>query len=154
MARRKNQKKGQKKTFGTRDDSNNQKNWTELVKENAKWESYYKDLGVIPEEEWDTFKKTCQTQLPLTFRITGSRKHAKEVLQLFQENHLPNLTNVVWEGETVKPPMALPWYPQNLGWQLDVSKALSGRMSSFLVCKGSLLLRTQLVTSRDRRLCP
>lgn len=144
MARRKNQKKGQKKTFGTRDDSNNQKNWTELVKENAKWESYYKDLGVIPEEEWDTFKKTCQTQLPLTFRITGSRKHAKEVLQLFQENHLPNLTNVVWEGETVKPPMALPWYPQNLGWQLDVSKSVIrkneqfSRMQRFLVVENAV----------------
>lgn len=144
MARRKNQKKGPKKTFGTRDDYNNQKNWTELVKENEKWETYYKDLGVIPVEEWDQFKKTCQSQLPLTFRITGSRKHSKEVLQLFQEHHLPNLTNVTWENEVVKPPMALPWYPEHLGWQLDVSKSVIrkneqfARMQRFLVVENAV----------------
>ncbi|SCU83554.1 LAME_0C05600g1_1 [Lachancea meyersii CBS 8951] len=122
MARKRNFKKGNKKTFGARDDSNAQKNWTELQKENEKWEKYYKDLGVIPEDQWDEFKKTCQAQLPLTFRITGSRKHAHEVLSLFEEQHLPNLTNCEFEGEIIKAPTRLPWYPENLAWQLDVSK--------------------------------
>ena len=122
MARRRNYKKGNKKTFGARDDSNSQKNWKELVRENEKWENYYKSLNLIPEEQWDDFKKTCQAQLPLTFRITGSRKHAQEVLQLFKDHHLPKLTNVEFEGELIKAPKSLPWYPESLAWQLDVSK--------------------------------
>lgn len=131
MARRRNNKRGGRKTFGARDDSNAQKNWAELVKENEKWEKYYKDLGVIPEGEWDTFKQTCQAQLPLTFRITGSRKHAHEVLQLFEQRHLPSLTNVEFEGELIQPPKNLPWYPEHLGWQLDVSKQVIRKNEQF-----------------------
>lgn len=131
MARKRNFKKGNKKTFGARDDSNSQKNWAELERENAKWEKYYKDLGVIPENEWDAFKKTCQAQLPLTFRITGSRKHAHEVLALFEERHLPGLTNAEFEGEPIQPPKRLPWYPENLAWQLDVSKQVIRKNEQF-----------------------
>ncbi|CEP63084.1 tRNA (cytosine-C5-)-methyltransferase LALA0_S07e02036g [Lachancea lanzarotensis] len=131
MARKRNFKKGNKKTFGARDDSNAQKNWTELQKENEKWEKYYKELGVIPEDQWDEFKKTCQAQLPLTFRITGSRKHAHEVLSLFEEQHLPNLTNCEFEGEVIKAPTRLPWYPENLAWQLDVSKQVIRKNEQF-----------------------
>lgn len=144
MAKKRNQKKGPKKTFGTRDDSNNAKNWTELKKENVKWETYYKDLGIIPEAEWENFKTVCQTQLPLTFRITGSRNHAQEVLQLFENNHLPNLSNVTWEGEKVKAPIALPWYPNHLAWQLDVSKSVIrkndqfAKMQRFLVVENAV----------------
>ncbi|SCU99888.1 LANO_0F04192g1_1 [Lachancea nothofagi CBS 11611] len=131
MARKRNFKKGNNKTFGARDDSNAQKNWTELQKENEKWEKYYKDLGVIPENEWDEFKNTCQAQLPLTFRITGSRKHAHEVLSLFEEQHLPNLTNCEFEGEPIAAPKRLPWYPENLAWQLDVSKQVIRKNEQF-----------------------
>lgn len=131
MARRRNYKKGNKKTFGARDDSNSQKNWKELVRENEKWENYYKSLNLIPEEQWDDFKKTCQAQLPLTFRITGSRKHAQEVLQLFKDHHLPKLTNVEFEGELIKAPKSLPWYPESLAWQLDVSKNVIRKNEQF-----------------------
>ena len=131
MARRRNNKKGNKKTFGARDDTRAKKNWSELVKENEKWEKYYKTLSIIPESEWDEFKVACQTPLPLTFRVTGSRKHAHEVLQLFKERHLPNLTNVEFEGQKLKPPMELPWYPNHLGWQLDVPKTVIRKNEQF-----------------------
>ncbi|AAS53550.2 AFR179Cp [Eremothecium gossypii ATCC 10895] len=145
MARKKHSRgKGAKKTFGARNDSNAQKDWTELVKENEKWENYYKQLGVVPEAEWEDFKKTCQTQLPLTFRITGSRKHAQEVLELFENEHLPKLTNVVWDGEKVEAPKALPWYGDNMAWQLDVSKSVIrkneefSKMQRFLVVENAV----------------
>ncbi|AET38087.1 tRNA (cytosine-C5-)-methyltransferase Ecym_2353 [Eremothecium cymbalariae DBVPG len=131
MARRKNNRRGGRKTFGARDDVHAQKDWTELVKENEKWESYYKALGLFPEEQWEQFKKTCQTQLPLTFRVTGSRKHAQEVLQLFEEKHLPNLTGIEWDGENIEAPKPLPWYPDRLAWQLDVSKGVIRKNEQF-----------------------
>lgn len=131
MGKRRNFKKNGKKTFGARDDSRAQKNWTDLVKENANWEKYYRDLALFPAEDWDTFKKTCQAPLPLTFRITGSRSHAQEILEMFKERHLPNLTNVEFENELLKPPMELPWYPGHLAWQLDVPKTVIRKNEQF-----------------------
>lgn len=131
MAKRKNFKKGGKKTFGARDDSRAQKHWSELVKENEKWEKYYKTLALFPEEQWDEFKTVCQSPLPLTFRITGSRKHALEVLHMFKERHLPNLTNVEFEGEMLKAPLELPWYPNHLAWQIDVPKTVIRKNEQF-----------------------
>ncbi|EDO19460.1 hypothetical protein Kpol_1002p109 [Vanderwaltozyma polyspora DSM 70294] len=131
MGRRNKYRKGNKKTFGARDDSKAQKNWDELVKDNEKWESYYKNLGIIPENEWDQFKTTCQAPLPLTFRITGSRNHANEVSRLFKEKHLPNLTDVEFEGEKLKAPANLPWYPNHLAWQLDVPKTVIRKNEQF-----------------------
>lgn len=131
MAGRRKYKKGGRKTFGARDDSRAQKSWSDLVKENEKWEQYYKDLALFPQDQWDQFKKTCQDPLPLTFRITGSRSHAQEVLQMFKERHLPNLTNVEYEGEILKAPKELPWYPNHLAWQLDVPKTVIRKTEQF-----------------------
>lgn len=133
MARKKgNRKGGNKKTFGARNDSNAQRNWVELVRENEKWENYYKSLNIIPEDEWDAFKLTCQSQLPLTFRITGSKDYAHEILALFKNDHLPNLMNITeWEGKAISPPKVLPWYPDGLAWQLDVSKGIIRKNEQF-----------------------
>lgn len=131
MARKRNGKKGNKKTFGARDDTRARKGWTELVRENEKWEKYYKALGLVKEDEWDSFKKTCQSPLPLTFRITGSRKHSDEILALFRERHLPNLTGVTFEGEAIKAPLELKWYPNDYAWQLDVPKTVIRKNEQF-----------------------
>lgn len=131
MARKRNGKKGNKKTFGARDDTRARKGWTELIRENEKWEKYYKALGLVKEDEWDSFKKTCQSPLPLTFRITGSRKHSDEILRLFRERHLPNLTGVTFEGEAIKAPMELKWYPNDYAWQLDVPKTVIRKNEQF-----------------------
>lgn len=129
MARRRNYNK--KKTFGARDDTNARKGWNELVRENAKWESYYKLLQLFPAEQWDEFKTTCQSPLPLTFRVTGSRKHADEVLSLFKTRHLPNLTDVEFEGNKIQAPKSLPWYPNEYAWQLDVPKTVIRKNEQF-----------------------
>ncbi|CAR29453.1 hypothetical protein ZYGR_0AD01350 [Zygosaccharomyces rouxii] len=139
---RRNFKKG--KTFGARNDDDNGRGWSELVKENEKWEQYYKKLGLISEEDWPVFKSTCQAALPLTFRITGSRAHAQEVLDLFQQRHLANLTGIEFEGEPVKPPVELPWYPNHLAWQIDVPKSVIrknpqfAKMQRFLVVENAV----------------
>ena len=144
MARGKSFKRGNRKTFGARDDSNAQGKWSELIKENEKWETYYKKLALFPESEWEAFKKTCQTPLPLTFRITGSRKHAREVLRLFKEKHLPHLTNVTFEGELLRDPIELHWYPGKLAWQLDVPKAVIRRNEEFAKMQRFLVLENDV----------
>lgn len=96
------------------------KPWSEVQRDNAEWEMYYKAQGLIPEEEFEAFKTACQQPLPLTFRVTGSRAHAKEIASLYTETIMPNLQNVEVEG--YKKPFSLPWYPDQLAFQIDLPK--------------------------------
>ncbi|XP_013415807.1 tRNA (cytosine(34)-C(5))-methyltransferase isoform X2 [Lingula anatina] len=89
-------------------------------KENAVFEEYYKGQGIVPEGEWDQFMSTLRQELPVTFRITGYRSQAKRLLDVIKSEYFSNLVNMV--GDSVQPPKLLPWYPDNLAWQINVSR--------------------------------
>ena len=38
---------------------------------NEAFETYYKESGVVPADEWEAFLKCMRSQLPVTFRING-----------------------------------------------------------------------------------
>lgn len=119
-------------------------NWSNVEKENANWEAYYKELGLIPEDQWNDFKKACQTDLPLTFRITGTAKHAHEVLKSMQDNYIPELNGIEYEGEKLDPPTPLPWYPENLGWQFKVGKQVIRKNKQFSRFQRFLVVETEV----------
>lgn len=134
--------KGKPKTFGNRN-GGNQEYWTEQVRENEKWEKYYKTMNIIGDDEWDTFKKHCQENLPLTFRITGSRAHAHEINENFIQNHVLKLQDAEFEGVKLMP-KNLQYYPNKLGWQLDVSKAVIRKNEEFAKTQRFLVLETEV----------
>ncbi|ODV95015.1 hypothetical protein PACTADRAFT_43494 [Pachysolen tannophilus NRRL Y-2460] len=118
--------------------------WKEIEKENSKWEAYYKAQNIIPDaEEFEIFKKHCQDHLPLTFRITGSRKHADEIRTLFKEKHLPNLTKID-SIENYSPPRPMPWYPEELGWQIDLPKSVIKKNEEYAKTQRFLVLETEV----------
>lgn len=135
------------KNFGKRANDSGQKDsrdgWSELVRENEKWEKYYKALGIIPENEWDDFKKHCQTDLPLTFRITGSRSHADEIKENFKQNHVSNMAKIEIEGINIAP-KNIAYYPNNLGWQIDVPKKLVRKNVEFAKTQRFLVMETEV----------
>lgn len=118
-------------------------NWTDLVRENEKWETYYKAMNVIPENEWNTFKKHCQENLPLTFRITGNRAHANEIKENFIKNHVSRLNEMEVDGVKISP-KNLSYYPDQLGWQLDVPKSVVRKNPDFLKTQRFLVLETDV----------
>ena len=63
---------------GKRAKRNNKNNgsWsdTPLVKSNKEFESYYKELGIVPPDEWEEFLAALRRPLPATFRINGAGK--------------------------------------------------------------------------------
>lgn len=126
------------KSSGTRDGY-----WPEVPRENAKWETYYKAMKIIPDDEWDSFKKHCQETLPLTFRITGSRAHASEINANFIKNHVSRLQDVVFEGVNLTP-KNLAYYPNQLGWQLDVSKGVVRKNPEFAKTQRFLVIETEV----------
>ncbi|KAJ8141714.1 hypothetical protein OY671_005117 [Metschnikowia pulcherrima] len=129
--------------FGKRENTpkDNRGEWTEVTRDNEKWEAYYKALGVIPESEWASFKEHCQRDLPLTFRVTGSRAHAEEINRKFIENHVSKLKDAEHEGVKLAP-KNLEFYPNQLGWQLDVPKSVIRRNTEFAKTQRFLVLET------------
>ncbi|CAH6719036.1 multisite-specific tRNA:(cytosine-C(5))-methyltransferase [[Candida] jaroonii] len=142
MGKRNFRKKAGDKKFNNRSD-NRKSSWTEGPRENDKWETYYKAMNILPEDEWDTFKKHCQSDLPLTFRITGSRAHAKEINKNFIDNHVSKLQDVEYEGKKVAP-RNLAYYPDNLGWQIDVPKSVMRKHEQFSKTQRFLVLETDV----------
>lgn len=117
--------------------------WSEFPRENDKWETYYKALKIVPEEEWATFKKYCQMDLPVTFRITGLRAHATEINENFIKNHVAKLKDVEFEGVKLQP-KNLAYYPNQLGWQLDVAKSVIRKNEQFAETQRFLVLETDV----------
>lgn len=64
---------GGKKGGGQGSGKGDRPNYSSIPSENEKYEKYYKESGLIPEEEWNEFWTTLKRTLPTTFRFTGSK---------------------------------------------------------------------------------
>ena len=111
---------------------------------NTNWENYYKELNLPDKSEWDAFKVSCQAILPVTFRITGSNRHAIEIRQSMEQNYIPSLTNIEWEGEKIDPPSPLSFYPNNLAWQIKVGKGVIRKNKPFAKLQRFLVVETEV----------
>ncbi|RCK62936.1 Multisite-specific tRNA:(cytosine-C(5))-methyltransferase [Candida viswanathii] len=138
---KKRNNRGNSKGFGKRPEKDDR--WSEVVRENPTWESYYKSLGLIPESEWDEFKTACQTNLPMTFRITGSRKHAEEIRNIFLDRHVKHLEGKTFEGVDLTP-KNIEFYPDQLGWQIDVSKNVIKKQKEYAKTQRFLVVETEV----------
>ncbi|KAL4448837.1 hypothetical protein ABPG77_007554 [Micractinium sp. CCAP 211/92] len=97
----------------------------EDIPSNGGFEEYYKEQGVCPPEEWDTFLLCLKKPLPITFRINGQGKFADRLVAQLESNFLKQFTEepVVLDGEEVEKPHPLAWYPGKLAWQMNFSRA-------------------------------
>ena len=62
-----------------------------IVKENALFEKYYRQLNLVDDVEFESFLEILKKPLPITFRITSYKSYAKEVLNMLKENHFKYL---------------------------------------------------------------
>ncbi|CAF0992223.1 unnamed protein product, partial [Didymodactylos carnosus] len=93
-----------------------------LVKENALFENYYKSLNIVPDIEWDDFLVALKNPLPVTFRVTGFRSHAIEMMRLIRERYFQPLEKAIIENVAIEKPKELVWYPGSFAWQLNLSR--------------------------------
>ena len=68
-----------------------------IIKENAIFEKYYRQLKLIAPEEFDEFMATLKRPLPVTFRITSYKCYAKELLAHLKSKHFKYLDEIVKE---------------------------------------------------------
>lgn len=121
-------------------------NWTQIAKENAAWESYYREQGILSSEEFPIFKAACQADLPLTFRITGSgsSRHTQQIRNMMESRYISHLSGLEFEGRPIKAPVPLPWYPENLAWQVEVGKQVIRKNPQFAQFQRFLVVETEV----------
>jgi multisite-specific tRNA:(cytosine-C5)-methyltransferase len=116
----------------------------ESIQKNPAFEAYYIDQQIIPQQEWSSFMSHLRTPLPTSFRITSGKATTPVLLDQLNNYYLPYLSNVVYEGETVPPPQSLPWYPEKLGWQIDVKKNALRKTEEFRKFQHFLVHETEV----------
>ncbi|OAD02329.1 hypothetical protein MUCCIDRAFT_179535 [Mucor lusitanicus CBS 277.49] len=102
-----------------------------IERDNEDFKNYYKQQNLLSEEEFDQFYNHLKTILPSTFRITGSRAAAMEILDVVEKTYVPNMQDVVIDGVKIEPPKPLPWYPDNLGWQVNAPRLVIKKSPEF-----------------------
>ncbi|KAI5967484.1 NCL1 [Candida margitis] len=143
MPKRNSRRNNKGKNFSRQNTGNDNPTWKEVERENDVWEEYYKAMNIIPDNEWNDFKKACQSNLPMTFRITGSRKHAEEIRNIFLDRHYNNLKGKEYEGVDLTP-KNIEFYPDKLGWQIDVSKQVIKKQKDFAKTQRFLVVETEV----------
>lgn len=115
-----------------------------MLKPRITSEAYYIDQGIVEPEEWGAFIQTLRDPLPTSFRITSGKSTTSVLLRQMHETYLPFLTGVQYEGETIPAPKVLPWYPEGLGWQIDVRKNVLRKTEQFKKFQHFLVHETEV----------
>uniref|UniRef100_A0A8D8X5V2 tRNA (cytosine(34)-C(5))-methyltransferase n=1 Tax=Cacopsylla melanoneura TaxID=428564 RepID=A0A8D8X5V2_9HEMI len=131
-----------------RNDTNRQ-NYADIVRENKDFEQYYKAQKICPEAEWDSMLESLKKDLPTAFRITNcSPGEAKALLSIVESKFFKELVNDQETSEEEKvAPICMPWYPERMGWQLQLSRKDIRRSQAYSKLHQFLILETN--TSRQ-----
>uniref|UniRef100_A0A8C5GA10 tRNA (cytosine(34)-C(5))-methyltransferase n=1 Tax=Gouania willdenowi TaxID=441366 RepID=A0A8C5GA10_GOUWI len=98
--------------------------YADIVKENKLFEHYYKELGLVPDGEFDQFMEAMREPLPSTIRITGYKSHAKEILHCLKEKYFKDLQELEIEEQKIDAPQPLSWYPDEQAWHTNISRKI------------------------------
>ncbi|KAF8906542.1 S-adenosyl-L-methionine-dependent methyltransferase [Gymnopilus junonius] len=112
--------------------------------ENERLFAYYKAQNIVPEEEWPAFVEALRQHLPTTFRVAGSRQIANTLNSMIKDLHVPSLSNVIFEGQDIPPPVQIPWYPDGLAWQFNVPKKVLRKSPEFKKFHSFLVFETEV----------
>ena len=52
--------------------------YKDIVRENKLFEEFYKSQGICPEDQWEEMMRVLRTDLPASFRITGTRSQVRQ----------------------------------------------------------------------------
>ncbi|KAJ5161739.1 hypothetical protein N7492_007131 [Penicillium capsulatum] len=119
-------------------------NWQDITRENEKLERYYNEPEFIPDDEKEAFWETLRRNLPNSFRFTGSRGHALAVQERLKDFHIPEITSIKYEGESVDPPAPVSWYPDQLAWSMTTPKQVVRRFPPFANFQKFLVAETDV----------
>ncbi|XP_060186199.1 uncharacterized protein LOC132615602 [Lycium barbarum] len=110
----------------TNDDDNKEqpskKHWEPFATQNPAFDDYYKEQGIVPTEEWDTFIGSLRTPLPAAFRINSSTQCYMDIRSKLENDFMKSIQAEGVDGSEIEGIKPLPWYPENFAWQSNFSR--------------------------------
>ncbi|KAF2642736.1 S-adenosyl-L-methionine-dependent methyltransferase [Massarina eburnea CBS 473.64] len=74
---------------------------------------------------------TLATDLPNSFRFTGTKSDALAVREIFKNRYIPAITAMKFEGQPVEPPKPVKAFPDELVWDMKTDKKIVRRHAPF-----------------------
>ncbi|CAI6327186.1 unnamed protein product [Periconia digitata] len=110
---------------------NRTESWLDQPRKNELFESYYRMGGFLDEAEFEQMWKSLASDLPNSFRFTGTKSDALAVREIFKERYIPAITAMDFEGQPVEPPKAVEAFPDELVWDMKTHKKIVRRHAPF-----------------------
>ncbi|XP_071865687.1 tRNA (cytosine(34)-C(5))-methyltransferase Nsun2 [Bombus fervidus] len=125
-------------------------NYEDIIRENQDFENYYKTQKIVPEEQWDSFINTMRKNLPVAFRITGSKAEAKALIETIKGDFFKDILKAHVEDDSenntgIKPKdilQCLPFYPDGLAWQLQLTRKDIRKSEAYFRLHNFLIVET------------
>ncbi|XP_066594185.1 tRNA (cytosine(34)-C(5))-methyltransferase isoform X2 [Prorops nasuta] len=122
------------------------RSYADIIRENKDFVTYYKAQGIVPEDQWNSFVTTMQKNLPVAFRITGSKSEAKALLNIIKGDFFKQILTVKQEenlGDGTEEILhSLPFYPDELAWQLQLTRKDIRRSEAYFRLHNFLIAET------------
>jgi len=115
----------------------------DIVRSNTMFEKFYKAQNFCSEEEFDKTIEVLKTDLPASFRITGSKSQAEALLKIIEGKYFKELTEFLAQGGNVIIPKMLPWYPDKLAYQLNATRKDIRREEIYFKLHNFLIAETE-----------
>ncbi|XP_011690842.1 PREDICTED: tRNA (cytosine(34)-C(5))-methyltransferase [Wasmannia auropunctata] len=130
-------------------DNTPHRSYADIIRENKDFEDYYKTQRIVPEDKWDAFISTIRTNLPVAFRITGSKVEAKALLKIIKSDFFKEILNANSkddkgdaDGSSKTILHSLPFYPEELAWQLQLTRKDIRRSEAYFRLHNFLIAET------------
>ncbi|KAL8908695.1 MAG: hypothetical protein Q9207_000663 [Kuettlingeria erythrocarpa] len=105
--------------------------YEDVPKTNYNYEAYYNHFGILADHEKEDFWAALRRELPNSFRFTGSKGHALPVQKILKERYIPEIEAIEYEGNKVDAPTPIPWFPNQLAWQMTTPKNVVRKFAPF-----------------------
>lgn len=117
---------------GQRNFQDDRQSFDQVDKHNEKFERFYNTINIVPEgDERDAFWATLRKELPNSFRFTGSKGHARSVRDNLVNRYFPLIEKIEHDGQPVKLPTQMKWYPEGLAYRMDTPKNVVRKYEPF-----------------------
>lgn len=117
---------------GQRSFQDNRVSFDQINKHNEKFERYYNTIGIVPDDaERAQFWASLRSELPNSFRFTGSKGHALSVRENLVQRFFPMIKEITHEGRPVALPTEMPWYPEGLAYSMTTPKNVVRKYEPF-----------------------
>ncbi|KAH7150028.1 S-adenosyl-L-methionine-dependent methyltransferase [Dactylonectria estremocensis] len=121
------------------------RDYPSIPKENEKLQRFYDTLLQLPDEEKTAYWDAMKRELPNSFRFCGSKGHALNVKRLLKDRYIPEIVKIEHQdGSPVAPPLAVPWYPDELAWWMTTPKNVVRKFPPFAAFQKFLVSETSV----------